>query len=272
MVGGVRSSRQIERLIRTDVALRVMCAQEVPDHTVQGCRLGDMPRAYQPLDLAPLYSRQSTFEDRTPTMTDPNQDPVAIARWAAQTTLEWLMGHESLQGVQQPNFTVGITEGGNVIISKVGGITPQSAIIKDLQANLTTLPWYQKKSTVEVYTARAYAGNNSHGEMCVLAGSEALQDRLFYMLCSGDNCPACHDTLLGAGIISGNKPADGTQAGWTHPFAPYALGNQFTSSWENQMADLHRLNTTDRRQWDTFQSAHLQRVSTPPQGRYDRIK
>ncbi|MEU8221219.1 transposase, partial [Kribbella sp. NPDC048915] len=30
---GVRSSRQIERLCTTDVAFRVICAQDVPDHT-----------------------------------------------------------------------------------------------------------------------------------------------------------------------------------------------------------------------------------------------
>jgi len=29
---GVRSSRQIERLCTTDVAFRVLCAQDVPDH------------------------------------------------------------------------------------------------------------------------------------------------------------------------------------------------------------------------------------------------
>ncbi|MFD8079206.1 transposase [Streptomyces sp. NPDC059718] len=31
---GIRSSRQIERLCRTDVAMRVICAMQVPDHTV----------------------------------------------------------------------------------------------------------------------------------------------------------------------------------------------------------------------------------------------
>ena len=31
---GIRSSRQIERLARTDVAMRVICASQVPDHTV----------------------------------------------------------------------------------------------------------------------------------------------------------------------------------------------------------------------------------------------
>ncbi|MDJ0417881.1 transposase [Rhodococcus opacus] len=29
---GIRSSRQIERLCSTDVAFRVLCAQDVPDH------------------------------------------------------------------------------------------------------------------------------------------------------------------------------------------------------------------------------------------------
>ncbi|MFV2179632.1 transposase, partial [Actinomadura sp. LOL_011] len=31
---GIRSSRQIERLCRTDVAMRVICGLQVPDHTV----------------------------------------------------------------------------------------------------------------------------------------------------------------------------------------------------------------------------------------------
>jgi transposase len=34
MAHGQRSSRQIERLCHTDVALRIICAQDVPDHTV----------------------------------------------------------------------------------------------------------------------------------------------------------------------------------------------------------------------------------------------
>jgi transposase len=34
MAHGVRSSRQIERLCHTDVAFRIICAQDVPDHTV----------------------------------------------------------------------------------------------------------------------------------------------------------------------------------------------------------------------------------------------
>ena len=34
MANGVRSSRKIERLCRTDAAYRVICAQDVPDHTV----------------------------------------------------------------------------------------------------------------------------------------------------------------------------------------------------------------------------------------------
>src|SRR3954469_6240123 len=34
MAHGVSSSRQIERLCHTDVAFRVVCAQDVPDHTV----------------------------------------------------------------------------------------------------------------------------------------------------------------------------------------------------------------------------------------------
>ncbi|MFI0805479.1 transposase [Amycolatopsis lurida] len=34
MAHGVSSSRRIERLCLTDVAFRIICAQDIPDHTV----------------------------------------------------------------------------------------------------------------------------------------------------------------------------------------------------------------------------------------------
>ena len=42
---GVRSSRDIERLCRTDVAFRVICAGNLPDHSTVARFRGDLPEA-----------------------------------------------------------------------------------------------------------------------------------------------------------------------------------------------------------------------------------
>jgi transposase len=52
MACGVRSSRQIERLCHTDVAYRIVCAQDVPDHTV----LAEFRRVHQQA-LADLFTQ-----------------------------------------------------------------------------------------------------------------------------------------------------------------------------------------------------------------------
>jgi transposase len=49
MAHGVRSSRQIERLCHTDVAFRIICAQDAPDHTVLARFRQDHEQAMQDL-------------------------------------------------------------------------------------------------------------------------------------------------------------------------------------------------------------------------------
>jgi transposase len=52
MVWGQRSSRQIERLCHSDVAYRIICAQDVPDHTV----LAEFRRVHE-AELAQLFTQ-----------------------------------------------------------------------------------------------------------------------------------------------------------------------------------------------------------------------
>jgi transposase len=54
MAHGVRSSRQIERLCHTDVAFRIVCAGDVPDHTVLARFRQDHERALGDLLTATL--------------------------------------------------------------------------------------------------------------------------------------------------------------------------------------------------------------------------
>lgn len=54
MAHGTRSSRQIERLCHTDVAFRIICAQDVPDHTVLARFRQDHERALADLLTATL--------------------------------------------------------------------------------------------------------------------------------------------------------------------------------------------------------------------------
>ena len=42
---GIRSSRRIERLCRTDVAMRVICASDVPDHTAARVKIFEAGRS-----------------------------------------------------------------------------------------------------------------------------------------------------------------------------------------------------------------------------------
>ncbi|GIH05447.1 hypothetical protein Rhe02_35140 [Rhizocola hellebori] len=205
-------------------------------------------------------------------MTSPAKaDPIELSVWVAKTILDWIKTQDGVKDKQQANFTVGVTKGGRIIISKVGGITKASAIMKDLKTNITTFPWYHK--SLEIYTAQTFSelGNSNHGEMCVLAASDAMVDPLIYMLCAGDNCAACHDTLLSAKVMSGNAKADGTQAGWSHPRAKIALGNQLSSSWEKQIEELHRYNTSSDEEKKSFTSTHLQMLYGAPAGSFERL-
>lgn len=46
---GVRSSRQVERLCATDVAFRVLCAQDIPDHCTLARFRADCQHAFASL-------------------------------------------------------------------------------------------------------------------------------------------------------------------------------------------------------------------------------
>jgi hypothetical protein len=192
---------------------------------------------------------------------------------AATDVIGWITVQPFFTQAQQTNYAVGLTTGDNMIISKVGGVTLQTNGMAALQAQLQTYPWYVAQQP-QVHLAKKYTsgGVSNHGEMCVLAAADALADPLGHILCTGDNCPACADTLAAYGVATGNVTSGGTQTGWSHPRGRLAMGSSLGASWAQQMAELaayNALGTPATR--SAFGHLHTQRTSTDPHGDSQRI-
>jgi len=181
--------------------------------------------------------------------------------------IKWIKKQEFYLKGQQPNYAVGLTANGNLIISKVGGLTDRTGGMDDLQTEIQQTQWFSDNAPT-VYLAKKYGGdgNSNHGEMCVLAAADALGEQLTYIKCTGDNCPACFAMLASAGVATGNAQATGTQAGWVHPRGRMALGTGLTSSWSDQIKELNAYNQLTAGEQKKFVHKHTQPGSVTPQG------
>lgn len=181
--------------------------------------------------------------------------------------IEWIEEQDFYLKGQQPNYAVGLTASGNLIISKVGGVTEKTTGMLDLQKEVSESQWFSDNAPT-VYLAQKYGGdgNSNHGEMCVLAAADALGEQLVYIKCTGDNCPACFAMLASAGVATGNAQATGTQSGWVHPRGRMNLGTQLPSRWTDQIQELNAYNQLTPDQRRKFVHKHTQPGSVTPQG------
>ncbi|WP_430424695.1 DUF4157 domain-containing protein [Phenylobacterium sp.] len=151
--------------------------------------------------------------------------------------VRWLSDNDP--GTQKSNFSVGRTERGIYIVSKVGGLGLRAGISTDLAARFPD---------VEIYLAPSYGGggaaSGSHGEMCVVAGANAATGRLQKVICTHPNCELCVVQLdhLGIGGGSIRAGAPGNQQTWVHPTEAAQFGTQFGASMPEVVAALRAFN------------------------------
>src|SRR5262249_47570733 len=105
--------------------------------------------------------------------------------------LAWLKKNDP--GSQASNYSVGRTDNGVLIISKVGGLGGGAGIIGDLTKYLKKT---YSDSTVYLagpFNSRSPSGN--HAEMCVVAGALAKGFTLDEVKCTHPNCRYCTKML-----------------------------------------------------------------------------
>lgn len=203
----------------------------------------------------------------------PNE-PVAPATDAEilNDVINWIVQQQFYRNNQQTNYTVGITAGSKLIISKVGGVTSRTAAMGTLATEIKSRRWWPQIKGVYLASTFGGDGGSNHGEMCVLAAADALGDRLVDMRCTGDNCQACAIMLRHAGVHSMNNTAIGAQSGWIHPTGRMALGSQIDNhTWDEQLAELQAFNRLAPSARAGFAYKYTRQTGYDPQGGYEPI-
>ncbi|KIQ66387.1 hypothetical protein TR51_01800 [Kitasatospora griseola] len=178
--------------------------------------------------------------------------------------LNWIHKHPT--GGQEANWTVAITGAPAMIISKADGATSGLAGMRDLSLAIKEQGWYH--TLKGAYLAQTFTrdGNNTHAEMCILAGAKSLNQSVVDMKCASPNCQACADTLACAKVNNQSSCSTTPQSGWVHPFWPMALGTQLTASWENQIKELKAFNKLSDEAKKNFKNKYTMRLTSPPAG------
>lgn len=156
--------------------------------------------------------------------------PTAVTLTVAK--LKTLMSKDS-------NYSVGLLSNGDLIISKVNGVTGAAAGMDELQRWMRAGNMHVGRN---IYLAQKYntsIGSN-HAEMCIVAAAARMGLNVAYMGCTGPNCPFCAATLKDLNVDSMNEGEDGkAQQGWAHPTANVFWGSQVSNTPVSaQVADL----------------------------------
>lgn len=141
---------------------------------------------------------------------------------AGRDLVRWL-GKKAGSGT---NYTVAVCSG-DIYISKVGGVTKEDGVIKQLEP-------YIKEQGIErgrdIFLCRRFSKlPSNHAEMCVLAaiGAKKLAN-ITYFACTSPSCDYCAETLKHYGVSNSSRTDEepASQTGWAHPFKAAAFGTQ----------------------------------------------
>jgi hypothetical protein len=161
---------------------------------------------------------------------------------AANYLAEWMIQNDF--GAEN-NFTVGVIDSGDLIISKVGGLSAEHSDSISLRKEIIAQGINKDRS---VYLAPSFSNipASNHAEMCLLATGE----KIVYMICTGPNCEFCKRTMAAPrySVPSGNSGAAKPQKGWTHPYYYVGYGSQQPSSLSEQYEELDGLNNENKDQ------------------------
>ena len=138
------------------------------------------------------------------------------------------------------NYCVAALQYGDLIISKVNGVTAATSAINGLQEMILEQGLHENR---DIYLAQKYNTEmpSNHSEMCILAAARMLKMKVLSMGCTGPNCPYCAAMLSHEGVPSANEIATRQQIGWAHPWENLFWGSSVNNQKVNvQVADLKR--------------------------------
>jgi len=138
------------------------------------------------------------------------------------------------------NYSVGVLSNGDLIISKVGGVTALAGDIIKLAIEIKKQGLAVGRSIYLAQQFNTKVGSN-HAEMCLIAAAASLQLSLEKIYCTGPHCAFCSAVMKTNSIELGNDIGDANQMGWTHPFVPLSYGQQLPSPTKDQLAELQKL-------------------------------
>jgi hypothetical protein len=124
------------------------------------------------------------------------------------------------------NYCVALLGDGDLIISKVNGVTGAAGGMEALKSHIRLKKIEKGRS---IYLAQKYnnALGSNHAEMCIVAAAKEMGKTVDEMGCTGPNCPYCAAMLEHEKIDSRNAGQDGkAQQGWAHPTEPVFWGSQ----------------------------------------------
>ena len=147
---------------------------------------------------------------------------------AVTAILTWLKAKDLAGGGQCSNYSVGLTDKGFFIISKVGGITSAHSMAAPLKAYLAET--YPKATAYLAPSHNSTASpSGNHAEMCVAAAQNAETGKVTTIMCTDPNCELCetqmtHMDITGGSISPGSA---GSQLTWTHPNSAAFFGTSY---------------------------------------------
>ncbi|MBT2232609.1 hypothetical protein [Nonomuraea sp. NEAU-A123] len=199
-------------------------------------------------------------------------DPKAQA--AADSLVDWLSNQEF---TKDSNYTVAVTTGGDLVVSKVDGLSvttkagsPGQKIIQHVKDNDATYGNYN------IYAVGKFTrdGLNNHAEMCIFAYSG--KDGVAYIKCTSPNCKLCKRTLEAYNVTNGNEkdprePA--SQVGWFHPFLPVTYGTgRANKAIEEQLTELEKVSQMDASSKSVDKSSFVYGGETPSKPYKPKVK
>lgn len=157
--------------------------------------------------------------------------PRVAADAAAQQIITWLTANGG--GGQQVNYSVGTLPDGDLVISKVNGVTAATALVRGGLA--TFIRGNGLEVGRDIYLAQKFntATGSNHAEMCILAAAPDVT----MIYCTGPHCAFCATVMTAQGVELGAGTGGSAQMGWTHPSRQIAYGSQ-SGETDGQLAEL----------------------------------
>ncbi len=231
---------------------------------LMGQRVAD--ESYQ-VGMLSIPSMTNRWRFRSAMASSSNRKAIQCSAHATAANEAWEICkwfQENDQGRQQSNYSVGVTTNDEIVISKVGGTTDDTDLIKTFCST-----WNTQRMIYVAQSFNTSGTGGNHGEMCVYAGCEdGLGETLTHLYCTHPNCKYCAAFLKIYKITtrSVNTGEPKSQSSWYHPVHNLVYGSQLGSNESAQVKEMVAITK------DPSKEVRLGRKTEKvPKGRVERI-